>query len=193
MREKASLKTHNSLSRRKASLNSVGTSEGGKIGSLWGGGGRGKTRTELADDARKTKVDVDWKRKWSTRAEVDSEKGAEKIRSTTIPRVTSSTYFQVNDNYYPGRTCAAVRRPQLPQIIALFIPRWVDPRSVSPFGKHRVFRRFCDVRSLEISRGEKKRENDFWAERTERTREDNNASVGNVRIYYSLPINRETK
>lgn len=159
LREKASLKTHNSLSRRKASLNSVGTSEGGKIGSLWGGGGRGKTRTELADDARKTKVDVDWKRKWSTRAEVDSEKGTEKIRSTTIPRVTSSTYFQVNDNYYPGRTCAAVRRPQLPQIIALFIPRWVDPRSVSPFGKHRVFRRFCDVRSLEISpRGEKKGE-----------------------------------
>lgn len=38
LREKASLKTHNSLSRRKegkgASLNSVGTSEGGKIGSL---------------------------------------------------------------------------------------------------------------------------------------------------------------
>ena len=32
----------------------------------------------------------------------------EKIRSATIPRVTSSTYFQVNDNYYPGRTCAAV-------------------------------------------------------------------------------------
>lgn len=90
----------------------------------------------------------------------DSEKGAEKIRSATIPRVTSSTYFQVNDNYYPGRTCAAVRRPQLPQIIALFIRRWMNPRSVSPFGKHRVFRRFCDVRSFEISpkRGGKKRE-----------------------------------
>lgn len=46
---------------------------------------------------------------------------------------------------------------------------------------------------LKSPRGEKKRENDFWVERTERTREDNNASVGNVRIYYSLPINRETK
>lgn len=122
-------------------------------------GRRRKGENANGTGGRRAEVDVDWKRKWSTRAEVDSEKGAEKIRSTTIPRVTSSTYFQVNDNYYPGRTCAAVRRPQLPQIIALFIPRWVDPRSVSPFGKHRVFRRFCDVRSLEISpRGEKKGE-----------------------------------
>lgn len=34
--------------------------------------------------------------------------------------------------------------------------------------------------------GEKKGTASGW-------REDNNASIGNVRIYYSLPINRETK
>ena len=78
----------------------------------------------------------------------------EKIRSATIPRVTSSTYFQVNDNYYPGRTCAAVCRPQFPQIIALFIWRWVDPVSFS------VFRRFRGARTRDRSKRAPQRERD---------------------------------
>lgn len=90
-------------------------------------GGRGR---EIGEAARKrrTKKRAGSRGPWRSRgrrrlgSRREREKG--RIWSAAIPRVTSSTYFQVNDNYYPGWTRAAVWPPQSSQIIALFIWLW---------------------------------------------------------------------
>lgn len=84
-----------------------------------------KSEPEAADRGE-VEVDVDWETDRGERgiARVGRRERTgrnERFRSAAIPRVTSSTYFQVNDNYYPGRTCAAVWPQCFSQIIALFI------------------------------------------------------------------------
>lgn len=80
LREKASLKTHNSLSRRKegkgASLNSVGTSEEGKIGSLRGGGKKGGKKR---NGSRGRRAEDESRRRLETKMEHASEGGGGRI------------------------------------------------------------------------------------------------------------------
>lgn len=132
-------------------------------------------------------------------------KRQEKIRSATIPRVTSSTYFQVNDNYYPGRTRAAVCWPQFPQIIALFIWQWVDPVSFSFWKTPELFRRFrgrsthanAAPPSFETRTTEREEMTEQLYGRMNwtfhaRLRVGRNVECG-FRIYYSFSVNRGSK